>query len=676
MAIIQTGSDHIAVVVDGSNHSVTISRAEARLTLLQRHRRRREPRKDLDLLDPYARAVELVGRSEDLEALNRWLASDRLIAVRCVTGRAGCGKTRLAVELCEKAESQGWLAGFATHDELTRFQGQQHLAAWRWPRPTLIVVDYAAASARVLRAWLEQLAEHQENGGRKLRLLLLERHADAEAGWWAELSRFGGFGTAGLEDLLDPQAPVPLPSLRTLEERRRVLAAVMAAASRLNGIEPALQPPALDADPWFQAKLGDPGNTEPLYLMMAGLTAVQARVPHMLQLGRLDLARRIAEAEVERIGRLATGRGLDGGFLQHLAACVTLTDGVAEDELEAVVIEEQQALHLPAVDPGALARAVTDALPNRAPEGIDAIRPDLIGEAAVMTVFQRARRSVRQQAETVERAWRRAPARTAVTVVRSAQDYAEGSHEHPTLVWLDRLTEASAQDLPGLLTIAAALPPDSVSLRERAAAVQVRIVDGLRAQLTDDTLPDLATALNNLGAPLSALGRPEAALDAAQEAVAIRRELAAARPDAFRPGLAGALTNLGNFLSDLGRPEAALDAAQEAADLYRTLAAARPDAFRPNLAVSLMVLSDCLEAQGRPKEALAANREAIEALAEPFLRLPAAYEHWMLPMVQQYLQRCEAQGCEPDGELLEPVVAVLIPMIERGDSEQEQGDGR
>ena len=43
---------------------------------------------------------------------------------------------------------------------------------------------------------------------------------------------------------------------------------------------------------------------------------------------------------------------------------------------------------------------------------------------------------------------------------------------------------------------------------------------------------------------LSALGRREEALEQAQEAVKLYRELAAARPDAFRPDLAGSLNNL------------------------------------------------------------------------------------------------------------------------------------
>ena len=47
------------------------------------------------------------------------------------------------------------------------------------------------------------------------------------------------------------------------------------------------------------------------------------------------------------------------------------------------------------------------------------------------------------------------------------------------------------------------------------------------------------------------------------------------------------LNNLSLRLGDLGWREEALTAIQEATEVYRELAAARPDAFRPDLAQSL-----------------------------------------------------------------------------------------
>jgi tetratricopeptide (TPR) repeat protein len=88
---------------------------------------------------------------------------------------------------------------------------------------------------------------------------------------------------------------------------------------------------------------------------------------------------------------------------------------------------------------------------------------------------------------------------------------------------------------------------------------------------------------------LSDLGRREDALAAIQEAAQTYRELAAARPDAFRPDLAMALNNLSLRLSDLGRREDALAAIEEAAQTYRELAAAWPDAYLHELEQSLQV---------------------------------------------------------------------------------------
>ena len=86
---------------------------------------------------------------------------------------------------------------------------------------------------------------------------------------------------------------------------------------------------------------------------------------------------------------------------------------------------------------------------------------------------------------------------------------------------------------------------------------------------------------------LGDLGRREEALAAIEEAVAIRRALAEARPDAFLPSLAGALNNQSNRLSGLGRREEALAAIEEAVTIRRQLAQARPDAFLPDLATAL-----------------------------------------------------------------------------------------
>ena len=117
----------------------TLEAGAARLHLVPRHRFKAPPRDLRELLMTELRATDLVGRAEELAPLKLWLGlrrERRDIAVHCLTGQAGAGKTRLAIELCEWAEQQGWSAGFVRQEELERFHQSHHPSEWRWQRPT------------------------------------------------------------------------------------------------------------------------------------------------------------------------------------------------------------------------------------------------------------------------------------------------------------------------------------------------------------------------------------------------------------------------------------------------------------------------------------------------------------------------------------------------------------
>ncbi|MGH6678176.1 MAG: tetratricopeptide repeat protein, partial [Bradyrhizobium sp.] len=193
----------------------------------------------------------------------------------------------------------------------------------------------------------------------------------------------------------------------------------------------------------------------------------------------------------------------------------------------------------------------------------------------------------------------------------------------------------------------------------RAAEEAVGLRRALAAARPDAFIPDLARSLNNLANRLSNLGRREDALRTAEEAVGLYRALAAARPDAFIPGLARSLNNLANRLSDLGRREDALRTAEEAVSLRRALAAARPDAFGVELARSLWVLGDLYADNEQPDLAVSTLAEAIKCLTPTFLRVPQAVAEIMAGIEESYLARCEAVGRESDMELLAPVVAAF-----------------
>jgi hypothetical protein len=176
----------------------------------------------VDLLNPYRRAIPLAGRERDLASLWQWLDSPRPVAVRTLTGRAGAGKTRIAIELIEQLNSQRpgkWWAGFVRGRDIREFARQKNLSDWAWARPTLVVVDYAASVAEPLRESLRDLATVGNRAEcRPPRLLLLEREA-AKGGWLESICR-GGYSEYRVRELFDPPEPKRLDRLEAIERLR------------------------------------------------------------------------------------------------------------------------------------------------------------------------------------------------------------------------------------------------------------------------------------------------------------------------------------------------------------------------------------------------------------------------------------------------------------------------
>ncbi len=537
------------VVVDGRNNTIVQIQGDGNSVIphlphpmLTRYLTRRRPSElETDLLTPYNMAVPMIGRKPEMAELHEWLANGKLISIRVLVGRAGTGKTRLALELCENAVAQQWDAGFVTERELERFMAQQNLAKWGWQHPTLMVIDYAASRARQLYEWFTKLADNGGDLQKPLRVLLLERHADPSGGWWQEAFGRGGGDAQAVRHLLDPvDHPIALPSLADPEERRALLTAVLA---RLGSSE---RPPARGADGHFDRLLADLSwGGEPLFLFMAALTAARLGFGPVLALSRTDLAYTIADRELQRIEAVARERGLHERFLIHIVAYVTLCQGLERTTLEEAIEEEKAALKYDSVgNLPDIVETLLSVLPSER-DTVQPIQPDMIGEAILL----RAWRTLPQEHQDalVLRAFQRAGGRAAATVIRTAQDYSLAGDLAP-LVWLDCLVREGAVNLSILLEIADQLPSSTLVLRERAAAISFTIVAYARryAAATKDAEASrlsLATALTNLANRLRDVGQREAALMAAQEAVGLYRQLVT-WPEVFRPNLAMSLNNL------------------------------------------------------------------------------------------------------------------------------------
>lgn len=124
--------------------------------------------------------VQLMGRNDELDELNDFMRSEARFAWWLWSGPAGAGKSRLALEVCQRLDgdwNRGFLSEIPSLDERDLLFGA----------PTLIVIDYAAQRATEVSSLLLALARRQDQLTVPVRVLLLERLASGT--WWTVLQR-------------------------------------------------------------------------------------------------------------------------------------------------------------------------------------------------------------------------------------------------------------------------------------------------------------------------------------------------------------------------------------------------------------------------------------------------------------------------------------------------------
>ena len=471
------GGDHNTVVqIDGNGNTVVLGQPHLKLTRFEAERRK--PLTDVRLLIPARRAIPLFGRDDELKSLLDFVRPDAPadIRVRVLVGSGGSGKTRLALELCDQIKGR-WLAGFATTGALERFFKQQDAGAWGWQKPALIVLDYAAAQAEVLQKWLPELQDRASAPQHPLRILLLERHADPQSGWHQRVFNPGGWQSAGLRDLLDPLEPIRIRPLFKVEDRMGIIRAVLKRVRP--DLIPALSPDLLEAQFQQTAWGGDP-----LYLAMAALTMAWRGDVSALQLGRTDLAFEVAGHEMSRLAQVAQSHGVVPDLVHHLAACITLIQGLPRLDALDLIREEKAAIGFVTGDPATVLDVLHETLANG--ESVSPVQPDLVGEALLLKALGRPDR-----AETIARLFAKYAGRVSETLVRLAQDFSDVSNQPQE--WLSSLIDDGRFDMGALDQIHAALPPSTVvltpinlQLARRLVALTAQSVTEVRARFWFD----------------------------------------------------------------------------------------------------------------------------------------------------------------------------------------------
>ena len=578
------------------------------------------PKRELDLLHAKHRAVDLIGRDSDLEALSKWIESPEPISARLLIGAGGAGKTRLAFELLLRVSSEfpEWQAGVVTGDMIHRFDATKQPADWTWCAPTLVVLDYAQTLARPLSKFLLALTHKRIDGLPQLRILLLERQS---GNWFDDLLRQeDSDGPCAIRALFHPPQPVELTSVRDGDLRRTIFMQTLHKRASLAGKPPV--PLTSDEDPALEAALKRGIFAQPLNLMLAALVASEIGILPALELSRLDLAGQLAEKELRRLRRFVRKPDNESQerVICHLAACATLEQGFTANELERAVQEELTALQINWDDgPGDLANVLKGALPGDQTL-VSPIQPDFIGEALVMTTLAGAEGSGSDRMQnwcgTVERCFRRQPFATPATLLKIFQNFGqEPTFKEALLAAVDVLISTALADskVELLLGIEYALPDYTVELRTRAVRVARCLNDRLTVAMqegTEDLRYDRAHFADTLARRLTDTGHAQEALTYARESVTLLRALIQEKPHAFQPSLASSLSSLAIILGETGRFIEAIGSAEESVRLYRALAS-QEDGFNINLAGVLHNLANVLRKTGRRTYALSLMQESI-----------------------------------------------------------------
>ncbi len=415
---------HLQELVGASRkHTVILERLDAQNRLPLAPLRPPAPldlTRELDVLRAENRAIPVVGREADLLSLHAWLASAALVSVRILTGPAGAGKTRLAIQFLEELSGSNIHAGFLREADLANFN-QRH-----WDRPTLAIVDYAASVAQPLKTWLAHLADQVP--AQPLRVLLLEREASLEYGWLRFLLDRTSTGRR-IASLFDPPAPERITPLTGIELRRQILEAM------LKRIGAKCELPPVGQDPLFDQHLAEPRWEDPLYLMMAALIARQpGSLLQALSLSRADIAFYLADRELDRIGKfLPTGAQPElAELLTRLAGIVTACRSLEKQDLVTIAREEAEILGFDFPGgPRVAAERVAEAMSRQGKPA--PIEPDVIGEAALLRVF--GGEKLKEGAEALIRSARRADHRHAgavcFAITRTCQDFASDEYPEP-----------------------------------------------------------------------------------------------------------------------------------------------------------------------------------------------------------------------------------------------------
>lgn len=565
------------------------------------------------------------GRQPELDALNIWLEDKRWPqALRLITGSGGLGKTRLALELCRQSLASKWYAGLLDTDLHDQDMGASWLALLRVDRPLLIVIDYAETRQITLLALIKAMVATPSKHA--VRLLLLARDGGE---WWDSLPG----KDKSCEPLLSSYAttgPFRLAALHASEQDRR-----HAYQNALSAFAQAIGATAPDVVP----DLSGEHFGRPLYLQMAALLALHGERP--------ITAQGLTKALLNHERRYWSGLFSDSTLVEPerhaemLLALTTLAGGFTTPKQARPYWSEATGDPFDSPHFSLLFHTLVPLYPGK--QGLQAVRPDLLGEALIAQALLRseaaglldailansASQLVRHHALTVL-------ARLPIQHHELHETLVEALVHHFAHCYKDIVAVATAapSHLPVLVEaafarlqlatksqIASLLVPllreESVQLAQFACLVTKFLLDKcdqkyLRKPGNNECMRDYASAAADHALSLMRVGRDAEALKYSKQALDLYQRLIQKDKDRFEPSYGGTLNNYANRLSDLGQFDEALMYGKQALELYQRLVKENQDRHEPDYVGAVTNYAVRLGELGQHDEALKYSKQALD----------------------------------------------------------------
>ncbi|MDO9230452.1 MAG: tetratricopeptide repeat protein [Syntrophales bacterium] len=595
-------------------------------------------------------------RQPELDVLNYWLDDTRWPqAVRLITGAGGLGKTRLALELCQHRLTAGWQAGFLDIAINAKDMASHWQTLRNFNQPLLIVIDYAETRQTALLALIRAILLTPTD--QTVRILLLARDGGE---WWDNLPSkdhqceplLSGYATSGPFRLSGLHATVP-------DRDQAYRQALHAYAQALNVTAPDMVP-----------KLAGEHFERPLYLQMLALLALHGERPTTAE----GLTKALLNHERRYWRRLLShfGWAEPEHLAQQLLALATLAGGFATSRAAEPYWAKANG-NFCSADFNALFRALVPLYPGK--QGLQAVRPDLLGEALVAQALLRpdgadlldavlsnsAGASVRRHALTVLARLSGQCLDLYETLVDALVLHFAHCYQEMIAVAIEtpgrlstlaeaaftRLQPASKSQVAGLLE--PFFQEQSVQFAALSCLVLEFLVAKYRQKLSKkptqpDCIVEYANTMGNYSICLERTGRHEEALSCAQEVVKCFERLNPKDQQFYAYDYADSLCNYSIELSYGGQNEEALKHTQQALDIHKRLAQKNPDRYEPHYAISLNNYALFLSDAGQNEVALKHDQAALAIRRRLAQKNPDRYDHDYAASLSNYSIHLNAAG--------------------------------